>query len=73
MAGSERVMCACAALAEGGDGVRFEVRLLRRTGAGVRGALRRAACTRYVNRCAHVAMSSSTGSEGDSSMPRDAI
>jgi nitrite reductase/ring-hydroxylating ferredoxin subunit len=53
MAGRERVICASAALDEGGDGVRFEI---ERTGATASGfAIRFAGVVHaYLNRCAHV-------------------
>jgi nitrite reductase/ring-hydroxylating ferredoxin subunit len=55
MAGRERVICASAALTEGGDGVRFEVvRYGERVGAfAVRFG---GAVHAYLNRCAHVAV-----------------
>jgi len=53
MAGRARVICASEALADGGDGVRFEV---ERTGARIAAfAIRyEGAVHAYLNRCAHV-------------------
>jgi nitrite reductase/ring-hydroxylating ferredoxin subunit len=55
MAETERVICASAALAEGGDGVRFEV---VRAGETVPAFVVRygGAPRAYLNRCAHVPM-----------------
>ena len=68
MAGDERiVVCASGALADGGDGVRFEVRRGGETASAF--AVRyEGRVYAYVNRCAHRA-SSSTGSRGGFSMP----
>ena len=53
MADDKRLICDAAALEDGGKGVRFSDRALRRAASGVRRSLRRPVYA-YVNRCAHV-------------------
>ena len=55
MAGDERLICASAALAESGDGVRFEVEYFGETAPAF--AIRKNGRVHgYLNRCGHVAM-----------------
>lgn len=55
MAAEERVICASAALADAGSGVRFEVEYFGETASAF--AVRHAGRVHgYLNRCAHVAM-----------------
>ena len=56
MAETERLICPSVQLLDSGKGMRFEVEYFGETGAGLRGALRRARLHGYLNRCAHVAM-----------------
>ena len=54
MAACERLICAASELAEGGKGVRFELKRLGEARAGFRGALSREPRSPSSTSCAHV-------------------